>query len=169
MPDPLPAVPFHTSPTLSARASRPLPPPSSCARLPEYMSLYVDSKLQSKAHDLGDEEAERMCDDILTLFDYLADKDVFEKYYKQHLAKVCVAPAPDDSRVCCGPQERGQLWSANFRNFSAIALCFSTFLLVPCVSPVQKCCSLRLREVWLRHRKFPSFFLNFPAIFCNWI
>ena len=36
-------------------------------------------------------------------------------------------------------------------------------LLVPYVSPVQKCCSLRLREVRLQHRQFPpQFSRNFP-------
>ena len=33
---------------------------------------------------------------------------------------------------------------------------------LPCVSPVQRCCSLRLREVWLWH---PNFFRNFPQFF----
>ena len=42
-------------------------------------------------------------------------------------------------------------------------------LLVPCVSPVQRWCSLRLQEVWLRHRNFPTIFPRFPAIFRNWI
>ena len=31
-------------------------------------------------------------------------------------------------------------------------------LLVPCVSPVQSCCTLRLPEVWLRHHKFSAIF-----------
>ncbi len=36
-------------------------------RLPEYLSLYVDSKLQSSKtrEQMGDEEAERMCDEVL--------------------------------------------------------------------------------------------------------
>ena len=29
-------------------------------------------------------------------------------------------------------------------------------LLVPCVAPVHKCCSLRLWEVWLRKCNFPT-------------
>ena len=36
------------------------------------------------------------------------------------------------------------------------------WLLVPCVPPVPKCCSLRCQEVWLWHR-------SSPAIFGNWI
>ena len=38
------------------------------------------------------------------------------------------------------------------------------WLLVPCVSPVQRCCSLKLREVWLRHRNFPAIFRNFSQL-----
>ena len=56
-----------------------------------------------------------------------------------------------------------------FRNFvqffrSCFLLVLVAGLLVPCVSPVQKCWSLRLREVWLRHRSFSAISLQFPAI-----
>ena len=34
-------------------------------------------------------------------------------------------------------------------------------MLVPCVSRVQRCCSLRLRGIWLRHRKSPAIFRIF--------
>ena len=37
-------------------------------------------------------------------------------------------------------------------------------VLVPCVSPVQKRCFLRLRKVLLRHRNFPATFPQFSAI-----
>ena len=55
----------------------------------------------------------------------------------------------------------------NFRNFSAMAFCLSPLraLLVPFVSPVQKCCSLRLRKVWLQHHNFAAISLQFSAIF----
>ena len=34
-----------------------------------------------------DNDIETTLDKVMTLFRYLAEKDVFEKYYKQHLAK----------------------------------------------------------------------------------
>ena len=53
-----------------------------------------------------------------------------------------------------------------FRSLASFRNCFViiplTCPLVPRVSPVQRCCSLRLREVWCRGR-------NFPAIFRHWI
>ena len=34
-----------------------------------------------------EEEAEQVLDKVMMLFRYLQEKDIFEKYYKQHLAK----------------------------------------------------------------------------------
>jgi|Transcript_52290 cullin 3 len=56
-------------------------------RFPEYLSLYVDSKLRKGKTQLPDEEYDAIFDKVLTLFRYLREKDVFEKYYKNHLAK----------------------------------------------------------------------------------
>ena len=61
----------------------------------------------------------------------------------------------------------------NFSHFPAISPQFRNCLLldhlawlsVPCVSPVQKCCSSGLQEVWLWHRNFPVLSLHFSAIF----
>lgn len=36
---------------------------------------------------MSEEDAEAVLDKVMTLFRYLQEKDVFEKYYKQHLAK----------------------------------------------------------------------------------
>ena len=65
--------------------------------------------------------------------------------------------------------------SATSRSFSRFPAFFSAaaFCACPpcvrvgavCVSPVQRCCSWRLREVWLRHRNFPAFSHSFPQSF----
>ena len=61
-------------------------------------------------------------------------------------------------------------FSAMFHNFFRICLLLVlTCLLEPCVFPAQKCCSLRLWEVWSRHRNFSAFSLHLPANFRNWI
>ena len=36
---------------------------------------------------MSEDEAEETLDKVMMLFRYLQEKDVFEKYYKQHLAK----------------------------------------------------------------------------------
>ncbi|KAF3329197.1 cullin-3A-like protein [Carex littledalei] len=56
-------------------------------RSPEFISLYVDDKLRKGLKGASEEEVEVVLDKVMMLFRYLQEKDVFEKYYKQHLAK----------------------------------------------------------------------------------
>ncbi|KAI4352586.1 hypothetical protein L6164_006823 [Bauhinia variegata] len=57
------------------------------ARSPEFISLFVDDKLRRELKGVGEEDVEIVLDKVMMLFRYLQEKDVFEKYYKQHLAK----------------------------------------------------------------------------------
>eukprot|EP01133_Synstelium_polycarpum_P018802 gene18802-22488_t len=54
---------------------------------PEYISLFIDDKLKKGLKGVSDEEVDQLLDKILMLFRFIQEKDVFEKYYKQHLAK----------------------------------------------------------------------------------
>ena len=54
---------------------------------PEYISLFVDEQLRKGMKGTSEEEVEAILDKVVMLFRYLQEKDVFEKYYKQHLAK----------------------------------------------------------------------------------
>ncbi|EPS73775.1 hypothetical protein M569_00979 [Genlisea aurea] len=56
-------------------------------RSPEYISLFVDDKLRKGLKGVKEDEIEIILDKVMMLFRYLQEKDVFEKYYKQHLAK----------------------------------------------------------------------------------
>eukprot|EP01012_Entosiphon_sulcatum_P032361 TRINITY_DN4116_c0_g1_i1.p1 TRINITY_DN4116_c0_g1~~TRINITY_DN4116_c0_g1_i1.p1 ORF type:complete len:748 (-),score=145.49 TRINITY_DN4116_c0_g1_i1:82-2325(-) len=56
-------------------------------RFPEYLSLYVDSKMRKGKTQLRDEECDVVFNKVLGLFRLIKEKDVFEKYYKNHLAK----------------------------------------------------------------------------------
>ncbi|KAJ1281042.1 hypothetical protein BS78_04G278300 [Paspalum vaginatum] len=56
-------------------------------RSPEFISLYVDDKLRKGLKGSTEEDVEVILDKVMMLFRYLQEKDVFEKYYKQHLAK----------------------------------------------------------------------------------
>ncbi|XP_059640189.1 cullin-3A-like [Cornus florida] len=56
-------------------------------RSPEYISLFVDDKLRKGLKGVSEEDVETVLDKVMILFRYLQEKDVFEKYYKQHLAK----------------------------------------------------------------------------------
>ena len=46
--------------------------------------------------------------------------------------------------------------------------CFLRVQLVCLFLPQVPCAEVLLLEVWLRHRTFPHFLRNFPAIFRNW-
>ncbi|XP_024388524.1 cullin-3A [Physcomitrium patens] len=56
-------------------------------RSPEFISLFVDDKLRKGLKGVSEEDVELVLDKVMMLFRYLQEKDVFEKYYKQHLAK----------------------------------------------------------------------------------
>nr|GMD29644.1 cullin-3A [Ipomoea batatas] len=56
-------------------------------RSPEFISLFVDDKLRKGLKGVSEEDVDIMLDKVMMLFRYLQEKDVFEKYYKQHLAK----------------------------------------------------------------------------------
>ncbi len=57
------------------------------ARSPEFISLFVDDKLRKGLKGVSEDDVESVLDKVMMLFRYLQEKDVFEKYYKQHLAK----------------------------------------------------------------------------------
>ncbi|XP_050271553.1 cullin-3A-like isoform X1 [Quercus robur] len=61
------------------------------ARSPEFISLFVDDKLRKGLKGVSEEDVEVVLDKVMMLFRYLQEKDVFEKYYKQHLAKRLLA------------------------------------------------------------------------------
>ncbi|XP_071692307.1 cullin-3A-like [Rutidosis leptorrhynchoides] len=56
-------------------------------RSPEFISLFVDDKLRKGLKGVSEEDVEIVLDKVMMLFRFLQEKDVFEKYYKQHLAK----------------------------------------------------------------------------------
>jgi len=60
-------------------------------RFHEYLSLYVDSKLKKGKTQIIENEFESLFDDVISLFRHLKDRDLFEKYYKTHLAKRLLA------------------------------------------------------------------------------
>ncbi|KAJ9510776.1 hypothetical protein QJQ45_027594 [Haematococcus lacustris] len=60
-------------------------------RSPEFISLFIDDKLRKGLKGMTDSDMEGVLDKVMALFRYLTEKDVFEKYYKQHLAKRLLA------------------------------------------------------------------------------
>mmetsp|Transcript_2907 Transcript_2907/g.8201 ORF Transcript_2907/g.8201 Transcript_2907/m.8201 type:complete len:480 (-) Transcript_2907:633-2072(-) len=56
-------------------------------RSPEFISLFMDDKLRRGLKGMTEDDTEVVLDKVMMLFRFLQEKDVFEKYYKQHLAK----------------------------------------------------------------------------------
>ncbi|XP_022170052.1 cullin-3 isoform X1 [Myzus persicae] len=57
------------------------------SKSPEYLSLFVDEKLKKGVRGLTENDVEIVLDKAMVIFRFLQEKDVFERYYKQHLAK----------------------------------------------------------------------------------
>merc|ERR1712176_468085 len=55
-------------------------------RSAQYLSLYTDALLRKHANKMSENEVLSKLDDVITIFKYLSDKDIFEDFYKQHLA-----------------------------------------------------------------------------------
>jgi len=57
------------------------------SRAAHYLAVYVDELMKSGMKGASEEEGEGMLDRAMAIFRYLQDKDVFENFFKQHLAK----------------------------------------------------------------------------------
>ncbi|KAJ8271116.1 hypothetical protein GJAV_G00122930 [Gymnothorax javanicus] len=57
------------------------------SRSPEYLSLFIDDKLKKGVKGLTEQEVESILDKAMVLFRFMQEKDVFERYNKQHLAR----------------------------------------------------------------------------------
>ncbi|KAL2919457.1 hypothetical protein HK105_201103 [Polyrhizophydium stewartii] len=54
---------------------------------PEFLSLFLDENLRKGIKGKPEEEVEAFLDKAIAIFRFVREKDVFERYYKQHLAK----------------------------------------------------------------------------------
>ncbi|WVW86394.1 hypothetical protein I302_108440 [Kwoniella bestiolae CBS 10118] len=68
-------------------------------RAPEYLSLFIDENLKKGTKARSDSEIESALEKTIVLFRFLSDKDKFERYYKNHLARRLLygRSASDDS------------------------------------------------------------------------
>ena len=56
-------------------------------RAPEFLSLFMDERLRRGLKGASEDDVDATLDAAMVLFRFLQEKDLFEKYYKQHLAK----------------------------------------------------------------------------------
>jgi len=61
------------------------------ARCASHLAQYVDEQLRGGFKGASEEEVEARQEKVIAIFRYLQDKDVFESFYKQHLAKRLLA------------------------------------------------------------------------------
>ncbi|GMM35544.1 cullin [Saccharomycopsis crataegensis] len=58
-----------------------------CPKTGEYLSLFIDSNIKKSSNNKTEEECEKVLDKCVIVFRYLKDKDLFEKYFKNHLTR----------------------------------------------------------------------------------
>merc|ERR1719361_2679599 len=51
-----------------------------------YLATYTDILLRNRCNKLNEMEVQQKLDDVITVFKYLTDKDIFEEFYKQQLS-----------------------------------------------------------------------------------
>ncbi|KAI9512036.1 Cullin family-domain-containing protein [Russula earlei] len=73
-------------------------------RASEFVSLYIDDNLKKGLKGKTDAEVEVILDKSISLFRFITEKDVFERYYKAHLAKRLL-----HNRSASDDAERGML------------------------------------------------------------
>ncbi|KAF8589814.1 Cullin-domain-containing protein [Ramaria rubella] len=56
-------------------------------KAPEFISLFIDDHLKKGLKGKTDEEVDAVLDKTITVFRFVSEKDIFERYYKAHLAK----------------------------------------------------------------------------------
>ncbi|PCH42168.1 Cullin-domain-containing protein [Wolfiporia cocos MD-104 SS10] len=56
-------------------------------KAPEFISLFIDDNLKKGLKGKSEEEVDIILDKTIVVFRYITDKDIFERYYKNHLAK----------------------------------------------------------------------------------
>ena len=60
-------------------------------RSAQYLSAWVDELMKKQVKGMNESEIDTRLNDIIAIFRYLQDKDVFEEYYKQQLAQRLLA------------------------------------------------------------------------------
>lgn len=57
------------------------------ARSPELLAKHADNVLKRSTKAAEEDDMEKMLNEVMTVFKYIEDKDVFQKFYSRHLAK----------------------------------------------------------------------------------
>ncbi|KAG4302382.1 hypothetical protein PCK1_001364 [Pneumocystis canis] len=53
----------------------------------EFISIFIDENLKKKPKEILKNNINTILDEVITLFQYIKNKDIFEKYYKSYFAK----------------------------------------------------------------------------------
>jgi len=59
----------------------------SASKSPELLARFVDGLLKKSAKNPEEQEMEQLLNDVMTVFKYIEDKDVFQTFYSKNLAK----------------------------------------------------------------------------------
>lgn len=88
-------------------------------RIQEYLSLYIDDCIKKSLKNKSPDEVESILDNSIFIFRFIKDKDIFEKYYKNHLAKrllnqKSISPEIELSMISKLKTEAGSTFTSKF-------------------------------------------------------
>jgi cullin 3 len=69
------------------------------SRCASYLSLYTDDMFKKRIKGQGENEIEQQLNNVISIFRYLHDKDIFEDVYKQHLSQRLLAGTTGNTEV----------------------------------------------------------------------
>jgi len=69
------------------------------SRSAQYLSLYIDDMFRKSIKGITNTEIDKRLGNVISIFRYLQDKDVFEDFYKKHLAARLLTGQSKDTEV----------------------------------------------------------------------
>nr|CDS18270.1 cullin 3 [Echinococcus granulosus] len=138
----------------------------------EFLSLFIDEKLRRGFKGMSDHDVDVIFDQCTVLFRYLQEKDIFERYYKQHLAKrlllgKCQSDDQEKSMIAKLMAECGGLFTSKlegmFKDMTVSKSLMEEFILTTANSPLNLDLYVRVLTIGLWPTQTTSPRVSLPA------
>lgn len=138
----------------------------------EFLSLFIDEKLRRGFKGMSDHDVDVIFDQCTVLFRYLQEKDIFERYYKQHLAKrlllgKCQSDDQEKSMIAKLMAECGGLFTSKlegmFKDMTVSKSLMEEFILTTANTPLNLDLYVRVLTIGLWPTQTTSPRVSLPA------